>query len=238
MPAGSALYDFGANGFQIACREHTIDERAVKPWMNWLRQPTPTLIDLNPNATILDVGAHIGGFTLLAAAISPAGRVLAVEACLENYEMLAYNVQLNRLARVETEHLALSDRPGEVSLHHNPAGNWGHTITKPVGGHAESVRAETLADYLRSHAVERCDLAKLNCEGAEFPILMSTSVETLRKIRQMLVFYHADLVDSSYSVKKLEQHLETAGFRIERREQGPSRGRILARLLSKSDSLR
>lgn len=70
----------------------------------------------------------------------------------------------------------------------------------------------------------------MNCEGAEFPILLTTPAETLRLIRKMLVYYHCDLVDDRYSVAQLESHLRAAGFELDRRESSAKRGRILAEL--------
>jgi FkbM family methyltransferase len=223
------IKDFGGNGLRIAYREGTMDERAVAPWIEWLRQPTPTAYELRPDEVVLDVGAHIGGFTLLASSLVPEGRVLAVEACRESYEMLIRNIELNELTNVAAAHLALSDRRGETYLHYSEAGNWAHTITKSTQAGGEPVRTETLTDYLHDSNVGRCDLAKFNCEGAEFPILMNTPVKTLRTIRQMLIYYHADLVDEHYSLSRLEQHLEEAGFELECRKTSPARGRIAAR---------
>lgn len=221
---------FGEGGLRIAYREGTVDEQAIQPWMEWLHQPPPRSHEPPRDGVILDIGAHIGGFTLLAAGIVSSGRVLAVEACRESYELLIHNVELNGLTNVEATHMALTDRPGEIRLHHNPAGNWGHTITKPLQAGGESVRTETLAGYLRDHAVDHCTLAKLNCEGAEFPILMGAPIETLRTIEQMLILYHSDLVDERYSLAMLEDHLEAAGFELEQSASTPDRGRIFARL--------
>jgi FkbM family methyltransferase len=231
-PSSSSLRvrDFGRGGLRIACREGTIDERAIERWREWLEQPSPRPGEPRPDDTILDVGAHIGGFTLLAAGLVPEGRVLAVEACRESYEMLLHNIELNGLRNVEAAHLALSDCSGEARLYYDAAGNWGHTITKPMDAGGEPVPTETLAAYLRDRGVDRCDMAKLNCEGAEFPILMGASAETLRKLRRMLVFYHLDLVEEPDALAGLERHLSDAGFELEHFGKGGGRGYLSARL--------
>lgn len=230
-PKPIRIKDFGPNGLRIAYREGSVDERAVQHWMERLDQPVPDRYELRPDDTILDIGAHIGGFTLLAASLVPQGRVLAVEACRENHDLLVRNVELNGLENVETAHLALSDQRGEIRLHHSASGNWGHTITQALESGSEAVPAETLGGYLSAREVDRCGFAKLNCEGAEFPILMSASGETLRAIRQMLVFYHLDLIGETYSLGDLERHLEEAGFELRRRQRSPVRGRLSARLM-------
>lgn len=224
------IKQFGHEGLRIAYREGTVDEQAIAKWLSWLEQPPPRPREPRPGDVVLDVGAHIGGFTLLAAGLAPAGRVLAVEPCRDSYELLLRNIELNGLTNVEAAHLALSDRPGRVRLHHDPAGNWGHTITADLGAGDESAPAETLAGFMREREVERCDAAKLNCEGAEFPILMSAPPEALRRIQRMLVFYHVGLVDDEYSLAGLEDRLTGAGFAIGDREGSDTHGYFEAEL--------
>lgn len=221
--------DFGA-GMRIAYRRGTVDEQVIKPWMAQLHEPTREF-QVDPEGVVLDIGAHIGAFTLFAGSRVPRGRVLAVEACRESYELLVRNVEMNGLSGVETAHLALSDRSGEIQLHHSPTGNWGHTITKATTDEgSEMSPTETLPIFMEKHGVERCSIAKFNCEGAEFPILMATPAEVLRRIDQMLVLYHLDLVDPRYNLEELEHHLEEAGFKLKRQETSFQRGRIIAHL--------
>jgi hypothetical protein len=78
--------------------------------------------------------------------------------------------------------------------------------------------------------IECCDYAKLNVEGSEFPLLMSSSPETLRRIRRMLVYCHADLAGGRYSDAELRTHLEEAGFEVEAVAQSaPERSVLRAR---------
>jgi FkbM family methyltransferase len=220
--------DFGESGLRIAYREDTVDERAIGPWMDWLGGAAPNPLELPADGVILDIGAHIGGFALPASRMVPDGLVLAVEACRESHEILAYNVELNGLTNVQTAHLALSDGSGQVRLNYDPAGNWGHTITKSLDAGGEPVPTQALAGFLRENRVDRCALAKFNCEGAEFPILMGASTETLRTIRRMLILYHGDLIDDRYDLGRLERHLEKARFELQRHKTHGERGRILA----------
>lgn len=234
MDAGAArtvkVKDFGRGGLRLACREGSVDERAVAPWADIDRR-RPGRYRPPADGTILDIGAHIGGFALSAARLVPEGTVHAVEASRESYELLLRNMELNGLTNVRPAHLALADRDGEARLHHDPRGNWGHTTQLPPEGEVESevVPTRTLAAYLRESGIEHCHFAKLNCEGSEFPILLGAATETLRAIERMLVFYHLDLVGERYELSALERRLEAAGFELERDETGPQRGRIAAR---------
>jgi FkbM family methyltransferase len=175
---------------------------------------------------IIDVGAHIGTFSMLAARKAPQGRIYAIEASLETFNYLRTNIALNRLDHVRPFYLALSDRKGTVRLHHD-RGNWGHSIMKEMSSRGEEVPSDTLENFLGENRIEDCAFIKFNCEGAEFPILMNTSNEILRTIRMMLVLYHEDLAEG-YSLAALRAKLEEAGFTTELRNPRRTRGWLIA----------
>lgn len=74
---------------------------------------------LRPGDDFLDVGAHFGYFSLLAAQlVGPAGRVRAYEASASTYAVLATNVAA--LPQVQACHQAVSDRPETISFYEFP----------------------------------------------------------------------------------------------------------------------
>lgn len=182
--------------------------------------------NLGPHDTIIDVGAHIGTFSLLAATKLPNGRVFAIEACQDTFNILRVNVALNHLRNVEVFHFALSDAAGQTTLHYDE-GNWGHSITKRLSPRGEIVATDTLTAFMVDNSIERCNFIKFNCEGAEFPIVLSTPIEVLRRIERMLILYHCDLSEER-SADELVQHLQAAGFHSRLFNQTPHRGWIFA----------
>src|SRR4051812_4112055 len=59
-------------------------------------------IVLRPGDTVVDVGANIGAFAVVAASIvGPRGRVIAFEPVAETFQCLTENVALNGLGNVE-----------------------------------------------------------------------------------------------------------------------------------------
>src|SRR5262245_43299133 len=66
-----------------------------------------------PGDLVVDLGAHIGLFTLTAAAAGR--RVLAIEASRRNHSLLKGSVELNGFQdKVELLHAAVSNQPGEL----------------------------------------------------------------------------------------------------------------------------
>ncbi len=72
---------------------------------------------LRPGDAVIDVGAHVGFFTLLAAdAVGPDGAVHAFEPVHENFRNLAVNVDLNGFEHVVLNRVAVGREVGHVQL--------------------------------------------------------------------------------------------------------------------------
>jgi FkbM family methyltransferase len=69
---------------------------------------------IRPGANIVDIGAHVGYMTLLAASRSPSGQVLAIEANRDNFDLLCANLARNGVTNVHAVHCAAWRRSGET----------------------------------------------------------------------------------------------------------------------------
>src|SRR5262245_17130708 len=56
---------------------------------------------IKPDHIIMDVGAHIGCFSLLAAGRTPNGKIYAFEPSAETYQVLQQNVRANQLSNIK-----------------------------------------------------------------------------------------------------------------------------------------
>jgi FkbM family methyltransferase len=224
---GSAV-DIGSfGGFEVAYRSRTTDEDVIAHSFDHDIYFTG-VPEYRPAAdhTIIDVGAHIGTFSLLAASKVPRGKVYAIEASRETCNFLRINVALNHAVNIDVSHLALTDKPGTCMLHHD-IGHWGHTIVTPLTGYGELVPTDSLENFLLAKNISRCHFMKLNCEGAEFPILLAAGANVLQRFDMMLVLYHCDLYTQG-SEHDLMAHLRGSGFNVTIREQTQNRGWIVA----------
>jgi FkbM family methyltransferase len=145
-------------------------------------------------AVILDLGANIGAFSIYAAMSARDVKVYAYEPTAEFYRLMQDNIRLNRLDDVVTcFNLAVGadTRVRELVLESNtfsfptllPADD--DRLTRTV-----RVQCTSLADILDSNALERVDLLKMDCEGAEYEILYSTPDPYLKRIREIRMEYH------------------------------------------------
>lgn len=224
--AGIRIGSFG--GFRVAYRLDSADEDVIGHSFekDIFLAAIPGHV-LPEDGTVLDVGAHIGTFSLLTARMAHKGRVVAVEASRETADLLRINAALNGIANICVHQAALGGENGTAHLYHDAAGNWGHTIMQAVSGHAEAVPAMTLGALVAAEGIRRIDLAKFNCEGAEFPILLGATDEELKLFRKMIVLYHGDLAQGQ-SHEALLGRLNAIGFATEVRDVWGERGWIIA----------
>jgi FkbM family methyltransferase len=130
---------------------------------------------LGPGDVMLDVGAHVGLFTLLAAQlVGPRGEVHAFEPVPANFARLEQNVELNRFGNVQPNRTAVGDAGGEVSLglrDEELVGN--STCDYTVGAALGAVTAPvtTLDSYLTERGTPRARLVKMDVEGFEYRVL-------------------------------------------------------------------
>jgi FkbM family methyltransferase len=128
---------------------------------------------LAPGMTILDVGANIGQYTLIAARhVGERGRVHAFEPTPEVAARLRNNVALNGLGNVAIREAAVSDTTGEAVLYYsNPEDPGENSIVGATAGLAAppSVRVPTITldDYVAAQGLETVDVIKMDIEGAE-----------------------------------------------------------------------
>lgn len=131
---------------------------------------------VDPGMVVVDVGANIGDYTLLAArGVGAEGLVYAVEPEPRNFSLLTRNVNANGYSNVRCLNLALAAKPGKLTLHVDPANYGGSSlIASNVPGTSETVEVETdtLDHLLASSPPPRpAGLIKMDAQGAEAGIM-------------------------------------------------------------------
>jgi len=135
------------------------------------RVPEVRLIQmlLRPGDVFVDGGAHIGIFTLIAAAaVGASGRVIACEPVPQNLELLKRNLALNDFDWVETHEVALGEKPGQAELFSFGRGSALSSFAPSTRQGTEKlpVRVTSLDDVVDPYR-SRVRVVKLDIEGAE-----------------------------------------------------------------------
>lgn len=119
----------------------------------------------------VDVGANIGYYSLLAAAVTNGRvRVVAIEASPQIFDRFLENVRLNRLTNVRSICCAATSENCKVQLYAAPEQNMGATTI--VAGRfsdasAVEVDGKPLAEILHADETKLVRLIKIDVEGAE-----------------------------------------------------------------------
>ncbi len=191
----------------------------------------PPGFELRSGDLVVDVGANVGIFSVYAVRRG-AARVLAVEPHPNNAAFLERNLRTNEATGVEVARCALADRDGTVRLTLAAKGVAHRLCDRDQDGAAPTesieVTAETLAGLCRARGVERIDLLKLDCEGAEGLILPSLGPEGLAHVDRIALEFHDRASPLDHSA--LQRLLEAAGFATRLSWDGRSaRGFLYAR---------
>jgi FkbM family methyltransferase len=132
---------------------------------------------LQPGDVVIDGGANIGLFTLLAAAlVGSEGRVIGCEPSPATMDLLRANVDRNRLDWVELREVALAEQEGRLTMRVFEPGS-GYSSFTPASTEASAeveVRVITL-DQIAQGVARRVGLVKLDVEGAELRALRGAS---------------------------------------------------------------
>jgi FkbM family methyltransferase len=138
----------------------------------WERHATEVFYSLvKPGMTILDIGANMGYYTLIASRlVGETGHVYAFEAAPDNYELIVRNIRINGYRNVTVFNSAVSDAPGRSKLYLESS-NWGHSLaSKNINDPAGSIDVDQVAldDLFTAGALGRqINLIKMDVQGAE-----------------------------------------------------------------------
>jgi FkbM family methyltransferase len=148
---------------------------------------------------VIDVGAHIGKYTILASKmVGSTGKVIAIEAHPANYDILNKNIVLNKLSNVTTLNYAVHSKEAMVKLY-EPGQEEGFTIYNTIMSDRErvnnqkyiEVKANTLDSLMLANGISQVNWIKVDVEGAELEVLKgSTSVLSSSKDISILLEVH------------------------------------------------
>ncbi|WP_207477501.1 FkbM family methyltransferase [Arenibaculum pallidiluteum] len=140
-------------------------------------EPQETLAFCNavqPGMTVVDIGANIGYYTILAAArVGASGRVFAFEPDPVNAALLRENVALNQLDNVQVIEAAIGADDGVLPLHISPTNLGDHRLYDT--GEVREVRqvaVRSLDRFLRAGALVP-GLVKIDTQGFE-PVIFGS----------------------------------------------------------------
>jgi FkbM family methyltransferase len=142
---------------------------------------------IKPGSTVVDVGANVGYFTLVASRLTGAsGTVIAFEPDPFNFELLCRNVKINGASNVVTVQSAVSDRPGASTMLLGNSSDHSSLFPHPVSAPRSTISVDcvSLDSYFNGRVA---DVIKMDVEGAE-PLAIAGARETIAAARHLDLF--------------------------------------------------
>lgn len=164
-------------------------------------------VEIRPGDVIVDIGAHVGVFSIYAAKKYPEAKILAFEPSPTNFDRLRRNLEAAGVTNVTEHKLAVTADGRDIELSWERGNTGGTTALRKVNGHlVEEAKSCTLDDIFEG--LERIRFLKIDAEGMEHEILKSA--QCLDRIDYLSGEFHtnATLEQQGHSIPELYQHLK------------------------------
>jgi len=169
--------------------------------IEWIR--TFSDRNIHPATVFVDVGANVGIYSLYAAFLYPACRIIAIEPDMNNYIELVKNINLNGFKNIIPMNMAI--------------GGWNKTAffknSSKLPGNSEgkldiSVGSPVLAvtiDYL--FQISRIDFLKIDIDGGEYDAIFGME-NNIGKIESMMI----EIDESDMRYDPVVRYLQKGGY--------------------------
>jgi FkbM family methyltransferase len=170
--------------------------------------------ELEENPVVLDVGANVGAFPLWLAEQRPGVRGLAYEPDPDAFEYLRANLDVNGLAHVDARLEAVSDRTAEGILFRSTPGDGIsslHLTSNPERLREEIITSLVSFDDAIGNVEGEISLLKIDCEGAEYEIVLDSDAASWQRVKRVVIEYHPI---TGKDPNALANRLTQLGFRL------------------------
>ncbi|MCJ7514892.1 MAG: FkbM family methyltransferase [Dehalococcoidia bacterium] len=169
--------------------------------------------------TVVDIGANIGYYTLLAARrVGPHGRVYAFEPGPQDFKLLTGNLRLNGYNNVVAIQKAVSNKTGTAPLFLSPRGSTAHSLLSSRDNSKETIAIETVAldGFFDREGCPAIQVIKMDIEGWEMEALdgMRRTIMRNSPLKMIMEFIPWLLLSRGMRPLALTEKLMELGFTI------------------------
>lgn len=196
------------DGTQILVRAKTGDIGKINSIYIW-KDYHEYLDKIKCGSTVIDIGAHIGVFSIFANKFAKNITIYSYEPFDENFALLEENIRLNGIGdSVHAARMGISGKKGARKLFLNKTNPGESSIFYKTDAY---MRIETISlrDVFDENRLNRCDFLKMDCEGMEYEILYNTPIGYLNRIESISMEFH-----DNGDIVELIKFLKNNGFEV------------------------
>lgn len=179
---------------------------------------------------VIDIGSHIGSFAI-STAEKLNGTLYSFEPSESSYDIQKNNIKLNKLKNINLIKKAVFTKDKPIKLYIDDLNSAKNSILVKNKSY-EMVKCTTLPKIFSTYKISKCNFLKMDCEGAEYEILMNCDKKTFDKIEQIACECHEpdyfDIDKTKYGPKKLAEFLIKQGFCVNLKRSNPYESIIYA----------
>lgn len=195
------------NGLKVVLRAGTSDRNIINEQLI-SESYVPDNFKIKKGDTVVDIGAHIGTFSIFASI--NARRVYSFEPVFENFKILKNNIEINKIKNITPFNYGVFSSNGEQKMFLNKNACM-HSIYFKSEMQTE-IKTISLENILIDNKISKIDYLKMDCEGAEYEILLNCSKEIFHKIGKIVAECH-DL-NENWNTQNLGKFLSKNGFKV------------------------
>lgn len=210
-------FTFGRNeyvvnefGLRFVIRPRTTDLYVIGEVFGDYTYDIPELKSKDTIQNILDIGSHIGTFSLWTSLNFKPHRIINIEMDTQNYKQLEKNIKLNGLNAIcHLINKAIYYKNTEIYYNKiSGASGMNFISEKPTPNKIETI---TLKDVINNNHLDVVDLLKVDIEGSEKYVFTKENESIFsKKIRNIVMEYHN--FKDNYSESHYIEYLERLGF--------------------------
>jgi FkbM family methyltransferase len=173
--------------------------------------------EIKPGQTVLDIGANIGYYTLIAAKLAgPAGKVYAFEPDPDNFALLKKNTETNGYANAVLVNKAVSDKTKTAKLFLNKTNKGDHRLYDSKDGRSFiSIQTVKMDDFFKK-TDKKINFIKMDIQGSEAGAMEGLKILIRKNPRLKLIteFWPYGINQAGYSAARYLGTLKKLEFKI------------------------
>ena len=169
---------------------------------------------IKENDIVVDIGAHIGYYSIYSSEKVKNGKIFAFEPYRESFEVLIKNLEINQIDNVISQNMGVTENSGINTLYLKKDFSIGNSIYKNIETDSKvEIKTICLQDIIENNNLQRINILKLDCEGAEYEILLNLDPQILQRIDKIVTEVHPNI--KNFKINDLKKFLILNNFDVD-----------------------